>query len=149
MPIPIKIEKASVIGTGGSITNATITGDATIPQQPPQPGGPVDPGYDIDKDEGYVRPGHPILLPPTSDNPEAFYVLVYFPPTEEGGKGHWEWVCFMPGSPPTRPKPQPPEPPTTVPPGEKPFPPDGGWGYKQPYGWIYWPGPEGAGPKKR
>lgn len=130
--VPIKISNASIKGSGGEISNATITGDAEIKLE----------------GSGGV-PTHPILLPPTSDNPDVFYVLVYFPPTEEGGDGHWEWVAFMPGSPPERPHPQPPEPPETTPPGEKPFPPDGGWGFKEPYGWIYWPGPGGAGPKRR
>ena len=37
-----------------------------LPVPPPtQPTDPVDPGYDIDVDTGYVRPEHPIVLPPT------------------------------------------------------------------------------------
>jgi hypothetical protein len=120
----ITIKNANIKGTGGEITNATITGDATI------------------KDSG-ERPTHPILLPPTSDNPDVFYVLCYCP---NPPPAHWEWIAFMPGEEvPEKPQPEPP--PSTIPGGEKPFPPDGGWGYKEPYGWIYWPGPEGAGPK--
>jgi hypothetical protein len=130
----ITINNANISGTGGSISNATITGDATLDQPPVDPNAP--------------RPTHPILLPPTSDNPNTFYVLCYCtsPPP-----AHWEWIAFTPGEDvPERPHPEPhpPEIPTT-PGGEKPFPPSGGWGYKEPYGWIYWPGPSGAGPKKR
>lgn len=127
MPVPITIENAEIVGDGGSIHGATITGDATITTPPGSDG----------------VPAHPILLPPTSDNPNVFYVLCYCtsPPPP-----HWEWIAFSPGSPPQRPTPTPP--PSTTPPGEKPFPPEGGWGYKDPWGWIYWPGPGGAGPKK-
>jgi hypothetical protein len=137
----ITISNANIDGDGGSIHNATIKGDAKLV---PQSGQPVDPAYGIDVDQGVVRPEHPILLPPTSDNPDVFYVLCYCtsPPP-----AHWEWIAFIPGEDvPEKPKPQPP--PSTKPPGEKPFPPDGGWGYKAPYGWIYWPGPSGAGPKR-
>ena len=143
-PIPIKIENAKITGTGGSITNATITGDATL-QQPSQPGGPVDPGYDIDKDKGWLRPTHPILLPPPAAG-DGFYVLSYCtsPPPP-----HWEWILFVPGDAPERPTPVPPEPPSTMPPGMKPPPADGGWGFFPGYGWVYYPGPGGAGPKKR
>ena len=130
MPVPITISNASISGQGGTITNATIKGDAEIPTTPPG---------------GDLKPTHPILLPPTSDNPDVFYVLCYCtsPPP-----AHWEWIAFIPGEDvPARPQPTPP--PSTQPGGEKPFPPDGGWGYKEPYGWIYWPGPSGAGPKRR
>lgn len=133
-PIPIKIENANISGEGGSISNATITGDATLEVKPPE--------------GGDAHPEHPILTPPEA--PEgSFYMLIYCP---NPPPPHWEWILFTPGSPPERPHPQPPEPPDgggTTPPGEKPFPPDGGWGFKEPWGWIYWPGPGGAGPKKR
>lgn len=130
-PIPIKIENASISGEGGSITNATITGNATLETQPPDSGG------------GGV-PSHPILLPPADAPPGSFYVLCYCP---NPPPPHWEWILFTPGSPPERPHPEPP--PDTIPGGEKPFPPDGGWGYKEPWGWIYWPGSKGPGPKRR
>lgn len=125
MPVPITISNANIEGEGGSIKNAMITGDAEIQKSD-------------------AHPEHPILLPP-GDAPEgSFYVLCYCP---NPPPPHWEWILFTPGSPPERPHPEPP--PETTPPGEKPFPPDGGWGFKEPYGWIYWPGPAGAGPKKR
>jgi hypothetical protein len=129
MAVPIKIENADIDGEGGSIHNATVTGDATLQRDP-----------------GDAHPEHPILLPPPSTGGDQFWLLVYCanPPP-----GHFEWVSFSPGDPPERPQPVPPEPPTTTPPGEKPFPPDGGWGFKEPWGWVYWPGPGGAGPKKR
>lgn len=132
MPIPIKIENANIEGEGGSITGATITGDATL-----QTSG------------GDERPTHPILLPPELPEgaEDSFWMLCYCP---NPPPPHWEWILFTPGSPPERPHPQPPEPPEMG--GgieEKPFPPEGGWGYKEPYGWIYWPGPGGAGPKRR
>jgi hypothetical protein len=127
MSTPITINNAEIAAEDGSVTKATITGDATIQRSD-------------------VHPEHPILLPPTSDDPNTFYVLCYCanPPP-----AHWEWIAFTPGEDvPERPQPEPhpPEIPTT-PGGEKPFPPDGGWGYKEPYGWIYWPGPSGVSPK--
>jgi len=127
MGVPITINNAKITGADGSVTNATITGDATLKADPNAP-----------------HPSHPILLPPASDNPDVFYVLCYCtsPPP-----AHWEWIAFMPGEDVPE-KPQPQLPPSTSPGGEKPFPPSGGWGYKEPYGWIYWPGPSGAGPKK-
>jgi hypothetical protein len=131
MPTPITITNANISGTGGSITDATITGDAELAEPPPV--------------GGDVHPEHPILLPPTSDNPDVIWILCYCtsPPPP-----HWEWIAFTPSEGvPERPHPQPP--PDTTPGGEKPFPPDGGWGYKEPYGWIYWPGPKGAGPKRK
>lgn len=132
--VPIKIANANISGQGGQISNATITGDATIPSDVKPP---IDSG---------ARPEHPILLPPEAP-PGSFYMLIYCP---NPPPPHWEWILFTPGSPPERPQPQPPEPPDggTTPPGIKPFPPEGGWGFAPPWGWVYWPGPEGAGPKK-
>jgi hypothetical protein len=151
----IEITDANITGTGGSITNATITGDATItPPEvtPPEPVVPVDPGYGIDEDTGWTpppRPAHPISLPPTSSNPDVIYMLVYCanPPPP-----HWEWIGFLPGEAPERPTPAP-TPPSgeipTTPGGIKPPPPNGGWGYFPGYGWVYYPGPGGAGPKRK
>jgi hypothetical protein len=34
------------------------------PQPPTQPGAPIDPGYGIDVGLGFLRPTHPIVLPP-------------------------------------------------------------------------------------
>lgn len=131
----IKITNASIKGTGGSITDATIEGEAEI--SPPE----VPPGT------GDEHPAHPILLPPGEAPEGSFWLLCYCP---NPPPPHWEWILFTPGSPPERPQPHPPEPPEI---GEglpdKPFPPDGGWGYQAPWGWIYWPGPKGAGPKAR
>jgi hypothetical protein len=128
MAVQIEITNANINGEGGSITNATITGEATIAP-------PTDTGE---------RPTHPILLPPTSDNPDVFFILTFCP---NPPPPHWEWIAFSPGSPPDRPTPEPP--PSTTPPGEKPPPADGGWGYFPGYGWVYYPGPGGAGPKRR
>jgi hypothetical protein len=129
MAIPIKIENADIQGEGGSITNATITGDATIQQDPNAP-----------------HPSHPILLPPTSDNPDVFFILSFCanPPPP-----HWEWIAFMPGSPPERPTPKPPPEIPTIPSEPKPPPADGGWGWFPGYGWVFYPGPGAPGPKKR
>lgn len=129
-PIAITITEASIEGAGGSIQNATIKGKASI-QSPAVPPGVTG------------KPEHPILLPPPSEG-DQFWLLCF---VSEPPPGHWEWISFHPGDAPERPQPEPPEPPSMTPPGEKPFPPDGGWGFKEPWGWIYWPGPEGAGPK--
>lgn len=133
MAVPITIDNANIEGEGGSITNATITGDATI-ETPPDTG---------------ERPTHPILLPPPlppGSNPDAFWMLCFCP---NPPPPHWEFIMFLPGSPPERPHPQPPEPPIeTTPGGDKPPPANGGWGYSSVIGWYYWPGPSGAGPKK-
>jgi hypothetical protein len=128
----ITINNASITGEGGDIRNATITGDAQLTEPP-------------DSD---LKPTHPILLPPTSDDPNTFFVLTFCP---NPPPPHWEWIAFSPGSPPERPTPEPPEPPEigTTPPGIKPPPPNGGWGYFPGYGWVYYPGPGGAGPKRR
>lgn len=141
-PIPIVITEAEIKGTGGSITGATITGNAQITGtgDGKPPGMP--PGIWPNPPEGQAPiPGHPILLPPPSEG-DQFWMLIY---CTEPPPPHWEWISFTPGDPPERPQPEPP--PSTTPPGIKPFPPDGGWGFAPPWGWIYWPGPEGAGPK--
>jgi len=127
----VEITKANIDGEGGSIHNATITGEAAI-KPPPDSG---------------ARPSHPILLPPTSDNPEVFFILSFCP---NPPPAHWEWIAFTPGDAPERPTPKPPEPPVeTTPPGIKPPPANGGWGYFPGYGWVYYPGPSAPGPKSR
>jgi len=127
----IEIKNANITGEGGDIRNATITGDATI--TPPE--------------GGDAHPSHPILLPPTSDNPDVFFLLSFCP---NPPPPHWEWIAFMPGSPPARPTPKPPPPEIpTIPSEPKPPPANGGWGWFPGYGWVYYPGPGGAGPKKR
>lgn len=136
-PIPITISNATIRGSGGEISNATITGDAELQTEVP----PMPPGD--------FHPAHPILTPP-GDAPEGSFWLLVFCPNPP--PPHWEWILFTPGSPPERPHPQPPDPPEVEPPDPeviKPFPPDGGWGFAKPWGWIYWPGPEGAGPRRR
>ena len=71
------------------------------------------------------------------------------PPDAGGGVGdpHPEHPIVLPGDPswpPTEP------PPDIVPPAEgKPPPPEGGWGWSPQYGWGYFPGPGGAGPKRK
>jgi hypothetical protein len=146
----ITINNANIEGQGGSITNATITGDATLTAPPVEPGEPppVDPGYGIDEDTGWLRPSHPILLPPTSNNPDVIFILTFCP---NPPPPHWEWIAFMPGSPPERPHPAPTPPPEgeipTTPGGIKPPPADGGWGYWPGYGWVYYPGPGAPSPK--
>ena len=127
----IEINNANISGDGGSIRNATITGDATI--KPPA--------------GGDAHPSHPILLPPTSDNPDVFFLLSFCP---NPPPPHWEWIAFMPGSPPERPTPKPPPPEIpTIPSEPKPPPANGGWGWYPGYGWVYYPGPGGAGPKRK
>jgi hypothetical protein len=131
----ITINNAEITGQGGDIHNATITGDAVITEPP--------------VDGGDVHPSHPILLPPTSEDPNTFFVLCFCanPPPP-----HWEWIAFSPGDPPARPVPQPPPPegeiPTT-PGGIKPPPADGGWGYFPGYGWVYYPGASAPSPKAK
>jgi hypothetical protein len=107
----ITINKAEITGQGGDIHNATITGEATLtPPEvvvPPEPETPVDPGYGIDEDTGWTpppRPAHPISLPPTSSNPDVTFMLVY---CQNPPPAHWEWIGFLPGSPPERPAPGP------------------------------------------
>jgi hypothetical protein len=126
----ITISNAVITMDDGTTKNATITGDAELT-----------PDTGTDK----PHPSHPILLPPTSDNPEVIFILSFCP---NPPPPHWEWIAFTPGSPPERPTPKPPEPPSTTPPGIKPPPADGGWGYWPGYGWVYYPAPGGeAGPK--
>lgn len=146
MSVPITIENANITGEGGSITNATIKGDATIPPAsvgvPTHPIAlPGDPWWGTD-----LLPSHPIALPPASDNPDVFFVLTFCP---NPPPPHWEWIAYLPGDPPERPSPQPPSPPDMIPSEPKPPPADGGWGWYPEYGWVYYPGPGGAGPKKR
>jgi hypothetical protein len=145
----ITISNAKLTSEDGTVISGTLTGDATLtpPVTPPGTEEPVDPWYGIDEDTGWLRPSHPILLPPTSDNPDVFFVLTFCP---NPPPPHWEWIAFSPGSPPARPRPEPPptEPPTT-PGGIKPPPPNGGWGYWPGYGWVYYPGPSQPGPKRR
>jgi len=130
----IEIKNAVIKSDSGQVMNATITGDATM--QPPT----TPPG------SGDTHPSHPILLPPTSDNPDVFFLLSFCP---NPPPPHWEWIAFTPGEPVDRPEPQPPptDPPTT-PSEPKPPPANGGWGWYPPYGWVYYPGPGGAGPKR-
>jgi hypothetical protein len=145
----ITISKAEITGEGGNIHNATITGEATLtPPQPVEPENPVDPAYGIDEDTGWLRPSHPILLPPTSDNPDVIFMLVFCP---NPPPPHWEWIGFLPGTPPERPTPAPtpPEIPTDGIGIVKPPPADGGWGWYPGYGWVYYPGPGGASPKRK
>jgi hypothetical protein len=143
----IEINNANITGTGGSITNAKITGDATLVPVPVEPTDPVDPAYGIDEETGWLRPTHPILLPPTSDNPDVIFMLVFCP---NPPPPHWEWIGFLPGSPPERPTPKPPPPEIpTSPGGVKPPPPNGGWGYWPGYGWVYYPGPGEVSPKRK
>jgi hypothetical protein len=128
----ITISDATITAADGTVTKATITGEAQIAE-------PVPPS------EGDLHPSHPINLPPTSDNPDVFFVLSYCknPPPP-----HWEWIGFLPGEEvPERPTPQPP--PATTPPGFKPPPANGGWGYWPGYGWVYYPAKGEASPKRR
>jgi hypothetical protein len=130
MGVQIEIKNADITGEGGSIHNATITGEATI---------------QVDPD---AHPSHPILLPPTSDNPDVFFILSFCP---NPPPPHWEWIAFSPGDAPERPHPQPPDPPEipTIPSEPKPPPAGGGWGWFPGYGWVYYPGPGAPGPKRK
>jgi len=129
----ITINNAEITAEDGTVTKATITGSASMAVDPNDP-----------------HPSHPILLPPTSDNPDVFFVLCYCknPPPP-----HWEWIGFLPGEDvPPRPTPEPP--PTTTPPGFKAPPADGGWGYFPPAegwagGWVYYPAPGEMRPKRK
>jgi hypothetical protein len=127
----ITIKNAEITGTGGNISNATITGEATI----------------MDSD---VHPSHPINLPPTSEDPNTFFLLCFVP---NPPPPHWEWIAFTPGEDvPERPTPAPVPPEAeipTTPGGIKPPPPNGGWGYFPGYGWVYYPGPSAPSPKAR
>jgi|SRR6516164_9083039 hypothetical protein len=91
-------------------------------------GGPVAPGAPPG------QPAHPIVLPP---NLPAHPIVI--PPAAPGIPTH---PIVLP-EPPT----EPPELPT-VPSDPKPPPPGGGWGWSPEYGWGYFPGTGGAGPKK-
>jgi hypothetical protein len=52
-----------------------------------------DPDYGIDEGTGYLRPSHPINLPPTVIVGGGYWLFVYIP-------GHgWEWISFKPGAP--------------------------------------------------
>ena len=92
--------------------------------------------------------GGPIIpdQPPTSPGSPAF--PIWGPPGFRPGAGFPD----KPGYP-TIPD-QPIEPPIDVPPDAppesivKPPPADGGWGWSPAYGWGYFPGSGGAGPKK-
>jgi hypothetical protein len=131
----ITITNAEITSEDGTVTKAKITGDATL--TPPVPG------------EGDPHPSHPILLPPETPpgGPDSFWMLCFCP---NPPPPHWEWISFTPGSPPERPQPVPPEPPVeTTPPGVKPPPSGGGWGFWPGVGWVYYPGPREAGPKRR
>jgi hypothetical protein len=99
------------------------------------------------------------------DQPEAVTIIGYAWATGLGVGGgpiippgvHPEHPIVLPPTPPAEPT-HPivlPEPPTTVPPDVpsdpsivKPPPPGGGWGWSPEYGWGYFPGSGGAGPKK-
>jgi hypothetical protein len=59
---------------------------------PKPPNTPVDPDYGIDENVGFLRPSHPIALPPAAIE-GGFWLAVYIP-----GVG-WEWISFKPGSP--------------------------------------------------
>ena len=83
-------------------------------------GGPV-----IPPPASGAHPEHPIVLPPT-DPVEPTHPIVLPDPPEVS----------------------PPDPPTD--PGMvKPPPAEGGWGWSPQYGWGYFPGTGGAGPKKK
>ena len=68
-------------------------------------------------------PAHPIVIPPAAPGVPTHPIVLPEPPTE------------------------PPEIPT-VPSEPKPPPPGGGWGWSPEYGWGYFPGTGGAGPKR-
>jgi hypothetical protein len=92
-------------------------------------GGPVFPST---PPGGGEHPEHPIVIPPA-------------PPIEGGPP--------LPTHPIVLPEP-PPEGPPILPPGDppgtivKPPPPGGGWGWSPDYGWGYFPGAGGPGPKR-
>jgi hypothetical protein len=114
-----KASKVTLIGQA-SIIGLSVGGGPIYPPDQPPSGGP--PG----------EPIHPIWGPPG----------IEFPPG-------------APGYPPVAGHPLPPIPPeppidtVPVPPGTviKPPPADGGWGWVAPYGWGFFPGSGGAGPK--
>jgi hypothetical protein len=69
-------------------------------------------------------PAHPIVLPPAPPGEPTHPIVLPEPPEIE--------------------PPDPPSDPSIV----KPPPPGGGWGWSPEYGWGYFPGTGGAGPKK-
>ena|SRR6516164_1537885 len=92
-------------------------------------GGPVAPGAPPG------QPAHPIVLPP---NMPAHPIVL--PPAPPGVPTH---PIVLPDPPEVSP-PDPPSDPGMV----KPPPPGGGWGWSPEYGWGYFPGTGGPGPKK-
>jgi len=101
----------------GTSGNVTIVGMASITGLGVGGGPAVPPG----------QPTHPIVIPPGPDDPHpAHPIVIPEPPTE---------------------------PPIDVPPGPpvddmvKPPPAGGGWGFNPMYGWGYFPGAGGKGPK--
>ena len=71
------------------------------------------------------HPAHPIVLPPAAPGEPTHPIVLPEPPEVS-----------------------PPDPPM-VPSEPKPPPPGGGWGWSPDYGWGYFPGSGGAGPKKK
>jgi hypothetical protein len=92
-------------------------------------GGPVFPATPPPGGGG-EHPAHPIVLPPTE------------PPTG-GPPGAPTHPIVLP-EPPDIPPPEIPSDPGMV----KPPPPEGGWGWSPVYGWGYFPGTGGPGPKR-
>jgi hypothetical protein len=54
---------------GETVIVSAMSGDEHPDQGLPQPEQPVDPGYGIDLGLGYVRPSHPIVIPPPVEPP--------------------------------------------------------------------------------
>jgi hypothetical protein len=88
-----------------------------------------DVAVDISPPADQPHPAHPIVLPPA--------------PPIDGSEPHPEHPIVLP-EPPTQPPEMPSDPGMVKPP-----PADGGWGWSPIYGWGYFPGSGGAGPKRR
>jgi hypothetical protein len=83
-----------------------------------------DVAVDISPPADQPHPEHPIVLPPAPPGEPTHPIVLPEPPTE------------VPPDVPTDP--------SIV----KPPPPGGGWGWSPEYGWGYFPGTGGAGPKR-
>lgn len=92
--------------------------------------------------------GGPILPPPVMPGFPAFPIVLppdAFPPGQgpsaPGGYPDYIWGApIIPVQPPDI---------GMTPPGEKPPPDNGGWGYWPPYGWVWKPGSGEPGPKRK